>query len=261
MHFCVCIKQVPDVSAPSRIEAGKLTQDTDRLVLNAYDASALEECLVMRDAVGGDVSVVCVGGEVAKETIRKALAMGADSGTLLVADEEKRLDSFAYADILATYLKGHPADLVACGKQAQDTDAGLTGSMLAELLDLPYASNAVGLETEADGSAVHVVRQSDSGQERIDLPVPSLVTCSNDMNEPRIPTLKGIMQSKRKPIEEIDLETLGLAERYGDGYEPNTELIAFLEPEERALATMLEGEPEEMATEACRLIDRQTSLI
>ncbi len=193
MRFCVCIKQVPDVSAAVQ---------TGRLVLNAYDASAVEEALVLTGKHGGTVDLLLLGPESAKETIRKALAMGADAATHLVLDDAGSLDSFAVAAILADHLATVPYDVIAVGKQSQDTDAGLAGSMLAERLGLPYSSNAVGLEADPAGGRLVVTRQGDSGQEIVELPMPCVVTCSNDMNDPRIPSLRGIMDAKKKSIAE-----------------------------------------------------------
>lgn len=188
MIFHVCIKQVPDVAA---------SVDTGRMVLNAYDASAVEECLVMREKHGGEVHLVSIGPASAGETIRKALAMGADEATHIEVDDIQGLDSGAIASILAAHFRTVAWDVIACGKQAQDTDAGLTGGMLAEMLSIPYATNAVGLDV--DGGLL-VTRQGDTGREIVLLPTPCLVTCSNDMNDPRIPTLKGIMAAKKKTI-------------------------------------------------------------
>ncbi|NND70708.1 MAG: electron transfer flavoprotein subunit beta/FixA family protein, partial [Rhodothermales bacterium] len=125
MKVHICIKQVPDVNA---------SVDTGRMVLNAYDASAVEEALVLRDKVGGSINLVLIGPEKASETIRKALAMGTDDATHIVADDAE-FDSRTYADILAGHFQNTDYDVILCGKQAQDTDAGLTGPMLAALLD------------------------------------------------------------------------------------------------------------------------------
>ncbi|NNE34295.1 MAG: electron transfer flavoprotein subunit beta/FixA family protein [Rhodothermales bacterium] len=194
MHFQICIKQVPDVTA---------SVDTGRMILNAYDASAVEEALVLRDKYGGVIDLILVGPSSASETIRKALAMGADSATHVVCEDISNFDSAAFAHILADNLRDVDFDVVLCGKQAQDTDAGLTGGMLAELLGLPFATNAVGMDIEE--SSMVVTRQGDSGREVLALPTPCLVTCSNDMNDPRIPKLKGIMAAKKKTINTVDL--------------------------------------------------------
>jgi electron transfer flavoprotein beta subunit len=256
MKFTVCIKQVPDVNAPLQIKEGELIQDADRMILNAYDASAVEEALVMKEEHGGEVEVVLVGPAKAKETIRKALAMGADKAVHIKLDEDKTYDSATYAEILSTFLKDHEFDILAAGKQSQDTDSGLAGGMMAQHMDLPYASNAVGLKVE-DGKLV-VKRQGDAGQEMIALPTPCLVTCSNDMNEPRIPSLKGIMQSKRKPIEEVTLSDLDIDEASLD---PNTKVLSYEEKPEREAGKKFEGEPDELAQQVAKLLSEEAGVI
>ncbi|MDX1671583.1 MAG: electron transfer flavoprotein subunit beta/FixA family protein [Balneolaceae bacterium] len=256
MKFYVCIKQVPDVDAPIQIKEGQLIQDTDRMILNAYDASAVEEALVLTENNGGEVEVVCIGPDRAKEAIRKALAMGADKAVHIQAEDVDQYDSGVYASILAKFFEDKEYDVISCGKQAQDTDAGLTGSMLAEKLDLPYATNAVGLETE-NGSLV-VTRQGDAGQEIIELPSPCLVTCSNDMNNPRIPSLKGIMQSKRKPMETVSLEDIGVD---SSALEAKTEVTSYQEKPPPEAGKKYEGEPDEIAREVAQLLDQEENVI
>jgi electron transfer flavoprotein beta subunit len=224
------------------------------MVLNAYDASAVEEALVLREAHGGAVDLVLVGPSTASETIRKALAMGADAATHIVTNDEDELDSFGVATILASFFGERSYDVIACGKQSQDTDAGLTGSMLATLLDLPYASNAVGLSIE-DGSLV-VTRQGDVGQEILALRAPCLVTCSNDMNDPRIPTLKGIMAAKKKEI-----ATTTPAELGASGVTSRTTVIRIEEIPDREPGEMLEGSPEEAAAELVHRLRGQSKVI
>lgn len=256
MKFYVCIKQVPDVNAPIQIKDGNLIQDTDRLVLNAYDASAVEEALVLTEEHDGEVEVVLVGPDKAKETIRKALAMGADKATHITTNGDEDYDSATYAKILATFFEDKEYDVIACGKQSQDTDAGLTGSMLAEHLDLPYATNAVGLSIE--DSELVVKRQGDSGQEIIGLPTPCLTTCSNDMNEPRIPSLKGIMQSKRKPMNPVSLSDLGIEE---SELQPKTKVTGYMEKPEREPGQKFEGEADELAQKVANLLDEEANVI
>ncbi len=249
MKFCVCIKQVPDVSAPIQIRDGELVMDAGRAILNAYDASAVEEALVLTAAHGGEVDVLLIGPERAAETVRKALAMGAARGTHLVVAEDAELDSGSVSAILARHLEGNEYDVIATGKQAQDTDAGLAGSMLAERLGLPYATNAVGLAAE-DGTLV-VTRQGDAGQEIIALPTPCLVTCSNDMNDPRIPNLKGIMAAKKKTIDTQPVADLPAAAVRVLRYEP----VPSREPGQK-----LDGEPAEQAADLVRRLDAASAL-
>lgn len=256
MKYYVCIKQVPDVNAPLQIKNGQLIQDADRNILNAYDASAVEEALVLTEAHGGEVEVVLVGPEKAKETIRKALAMGAGKGTHIVTSGDENYDSFAYAKILSEFFKDKEYDFIFCGKQSQDTDSGLTGAMLADLLNLPYTTNAVGME--GGDNILTVKRQGDAGQELIEIPAPGLVTCSNDMNDPRIPSLKGIMQSKRKPVETISLSDL-TTDLTSDDVKIN--VAGYEEKPERQPGKKYEGEPEEIARQVAQLLDTEANVI
>jgi electron transfer flavoprotein beta subunit len=255
MKFYVCIKQVPDVSAPLQIRDGQLIQDSDRMILNAYDASAVEEALVLTEKHGGEVEVVLIGTEKASETIRKALAMGAHRGVHIHTDEQS-YDSAVYARILARFFSDKEYDFIFCGKQAQDTDSGLTGSMLAEILNVPYVTNAVGLEYE--DSQLTVKRQGDLGQEIIELPSPGLVTCSNDMNDPRIPSLKGIMQSKRKEVETRTLNDLGIQ---SEDLDMNTRILGFEEKPGRKPGKKLEGDPVEIARKTANLLDQEAGVL
>lgn len=256
MKFYVCIKQVPDVNAPIQIKGGELIQDTSRMILNAYDASAVEEALVLTEEHGGEVEVVSIGPAKAKETIRKALAMGAGKATHILTSGDENYDSAVYAAILADFFKDKEYDVISCGKQSQDTDAGLTGGMLAAKLDLPYATNAVGLSIENEKLVVK--RQGDSGQEIIELPAPCLVTCSNDMNEPRIPSLKGIMQSKKKPMEQVELSSLSVN---NENLSAKTKIISYQEKPEHEAGEKYEGEPDEIAREVAQLLDTEANVV
>lgn len=256
MKFYVCIKMVPDVAAPFQIKEGELIMDADRMVLNAYDASAIEEALVLTEKYGGEVEVVCIGPAKASETIRKALAMGADKGTHITTSGDEGFDSGSYAAILSAFFKDKDYAVLSLGKQSQDTDSGLTGSMTAQILDLPYATNAVGLEIEE--SKLIVKRQGDSGQEMIELPTPCTVTCSNDMNEPRIPNLKGIMASKRKPIDTVELSSLGLSEKE---LASNSKIVSFEHKPARKAGQKFEGEADEIARQVAQLLDTEANVI
>ncbi len=259
MKFIVCIKQVPDVSAPIQIRNGELSMDSDRMVINAYDASAVEEALVLTEKHGGSVDVVLIGPDKAKETIRKALAMGADNGHHIVIEDTSGLDSAAFASVLKAFFEKQLYDVVAVGKQSQDTDAGLTGSMLATHLNLPYAANAVGLEVE--GSTLIVKRQGDTGQELISLPTPCLVTCSNDMNNPRIPSLKGIMASKKKPVESYDLASLGLDVNALKTAVVKTQTLSFQNMPAREPGKKFEGDAEELVSNLINLLQNEAKVL
>lgn len=261
MKFSVCIKQVPDITAPMQVRNGELIQDTDRMVLDAYSASAVEESLVLTEKHGGDVEVLSIGPEKVKETIRKALAMGAARGAHIVTGENANYDSAVYARILAAWFKKNGAyEVILLGKQSQDTDAGLTGSMLAEFLGLPYATNAISLNYDADSQKMVVKRQGDAAQEVIELPIPCIITCSNDMNEPRIPSLKGIMQSKKKPVDAVQITDLGLSPEEIKSIQKST-VTGYESMPEREPGKKLEGEPEELAQKLVDLLENEAKVL
>jgi electron transfer flavoprotein beta subunit len=199
------------------------------------------------------VEVVTVGPEEVTETIRKALAMGADRAVHLTTDTPGAYDARAYADVLAGYYADSDADAIFCGKQSQDTDAGLTGPMLAALLDRPYAANVVGIEVEEGGLVVE--RQGDAGSEIIALDPPCLVTCSNDMNNPRIPKLKGIMAAKKKPVDEHP------AAEFGGASTTTTTVVGYEPVPEREPGTMLEGETGEMIEALVQRLDGEANVL
>jgi len=241
MKFFVCLKQVPDVAS---------NVDTGRMVLNAYDASALEQALVITESHGGEIELVLIGPDSASEAIRKALAMGADSANHIRVDPNSQMDSDGASRILADFFAQRKFDVIACGKQSQDTDAGLTGAMLAERLGLPYTTNAVDLQVSKTGLTAR--RQGDEGEEIIDMPTPCLVTCSNDMNDPRIPSLRGIMQAKKKSITLLEP---------GPQPAPRTRVEGYEELPGRAAAAMIEGEPGEQAATLVEKLRNESGVI
>ena len=240
MKFCVCIKQVPDVQA---------SVQTGRMVLNAYDASAVEEALVVNEGTDDVVDLVLIGPSSATETIRKALAMGASNATHIVVETLDGLDSHSIAHILADHFESYEYDAILTGKQSQDSDSGLAGSMLAELLGIPFATNAVGLK--AEGEDLVVTRQGDSGQEIVALKTPCLVTCSNDMNNPRIPSLKGIMGAKRKQIPSKEAASVSAL----------TDVSKSFSPPGREAGVKWEGEAEELVSQLVSKLQNEAGVL
>ncbi len=171
--------------------------------MNPYDEYALEEALALRDAAGeGKVTVVSVGPDEARETLRSALAMGADEAVLLRAGGSP--DALAAAKVLAAEMADREYDLLLFGKQAIDDDGMQVPAMVAELLGLPCATVVVELEVQ-DGSAT-ARREVEGGHEVVEFDLPGVVAAQKGLNEPRYPSLKGIMAAKKKPLEEKDVE-------------------------------------------------------
>ena len=204
MKIAVCVKRVPDSEARIKIGADKTSIDESgvKFVLNTYGEYAVEEALKLKEAAGsGEVVIVSVGGEAAKETIRTALAMGADRGVLLEADAVG-LDPLPVARALAAELKDGGYDLILFGKLASDDYNHAVGVMVAELLELPCASAATKLEI-ADGKG-RAEREIEGGVEVVEFALPAVVPADKGLNEPRYPALRGIMMAKKKPLEVKD---------------------------------------------------------
>jgi electron transfer flavoprotein beta subunit len=200
MKLVACINHVPDTAAKIAVAGDGTSIDKTGVtfVLNPYDEFAVEECLRLKEKNGGEVIAVSLGGDAHKETLRKALAMGVDKAVLL-KDETPR-DSFGVARGLADYLQEVGADAVFFGKQSVDSDDAAVGPMVAEMLGLPSVSVVVKLEIT--GTAVKAEREIEGGRERVETTLPAVFTAQKGLNEPRYPSLKGIMAAKSKPIEE-----------------------------------------------------------
>lgn len=213
MKIVVCVKQVPDTETKVVIgEGGKSIDPADvKFVMNPYDEFAVEEALKLKEAAGtGEVIVLTLGGEDAQPAMRTAMAMGADSGILLKAENTELADGLSVARALSAEIKDISPDLVLTGKMAIDGYGHQVAVMLAELLDMPALPTAKSLEI-AEGKAT-VVRDIEGGKETITASLPCVVTAEKGLNDPRYPALKGIMQAKRKPLEikEISLADQGL---------------------------------------------------
>jgi len=200
MKLVACVNHVPDTE--TKVKVGSDNKSIDRtgvnFVINPYDEFAVEECLRWKEKFGGEVIAVTLGGDTHKETLRKSLAMGVDKAVLLKDDSPR--DSYSVARALADYLKEIAPDAVFFGKQSIDSDDGAVGGMVAEMLGFPSVSVVVKLEVR-DGTAV-AEREIEGGHEKVEIKLPAVFTAQKGLNEPRYPSLKGIMAAKSKPIEE-----------------------------------------------------------
>jgi electron transfer flavoprotein beta subunit len=200
MKIVVCMNHVPDTATKVNIGSDGISIDKAgvNFIISPYDEIAIEEALRLREKNGGEAIGVSLGGDSHKETLRKALAMGIDKAVLLKDDSPR--DSFSLARALADYIKEVGPDIVLFGKQSVDYDDAAVGLMVAEMLGWPSASVVVKLEI-ADGK-VTAEREIEGGHEKVTMKLPCVITAQKGLNEPRYPSLKGIMQAKSKPIEE-----------------------------------------------------------
>jgi electron transfer flavoprotein beta subunit len=197
----VCVKRVPDTEARVRVAGDQKSVETTgaKFILNPYDEFAVEAALKHREAAGaGEVTVISVGDASSAETLRTALAMGADAAVLLKTDGKP--EGLAVARVLAEELKGREYDLVLFGMKAIDDDLQAVGPMVAELLNLPAATAVT--EFSAEGGKITAQREIEGGHEVVELRTPCVITLTKGAYEPRYASLKGIMAAKKKPLEE-----------------------------------------------------------
>ncbi|OGU57792.1 MAG: electron transfer flavoprotein subunit beta [Ignavibacteria bacterium RBG_13_36_8] len=200
MKIVVCVSHVPDTAAKINIGTDGKSIDPKEVtfVVNPYDEYAIEEALKTKEKLGGEVVVISVGPDANKETIRKALAMGVDSGVLLKDDNPR--DSLSVAKALAEEIKSQGAELIFFGKQSVDYDNSIVGQITAELLSFNCISVAVTFNIE--DKKITAEREIEGGREVIETTLPAVITAQKGLNEPRYASLKGIMSAKKKVIEE-----------------------------------------------------------
>jgi electron transfer flavoprotein beta subunit len=242
MKIAVCVKQVPDATVTKRIDPG--TKRLDRSgegALNAVDANAVEEALRIREASGdGEVVVVSLGPEKALDSLRKALAMGADRAVLVSDDAAAGSDLVATSHVLAQALERESPDLVLFGQQASDSDGAVLWAAVAERLRRPMISQAAELTVE--GGSVTGKRQTEFGYDVIRASLPAVVAVADSINEPRYPSLKGIMGAKKKPQDVVSLADLGVeADRAGEAGS-RTEVLALGAPPPRGDTRTIEDD-------------------
>jgi electron transfer flavoprotein beta subunit len=248
MKLAVCINHVPDTATKINIAADGKTIDRAGVtyIIGPYDEFALEECLRLKERNGGDVTAISLGGDTHKETLRKALAMGADKAVLLKDDNAR--DSFAVARVLADYLKEISPDVVFFGKQSVDYDDGAVGVMVAEMLGMPSVSVCVKLEIT--NGKVTAEREIEGGREVVEATLPAVFTAQKGLNEPRYPSLKGIMGAKSKQIEERPVSVVA----------GKTELIKMEKPPAKAGGKIV-GTDASAVPELVRLLHEEAKVI
>lgn len=209
MNILVPLKRVPDYAVKVKVKADGSGIETDGIkwIANPFDEIAVEEALRLKEAgVASEVVVITIGPEAAEQQLRYGMAMGADRGIHVVYDGE--LDSDLASRILAAVAKQGDYPLVILGKQSIDSDANQTGQLLAMRLERSLASFASRVVVE--GTVAVVTREVDGGLETVKIPLPAVITTDLRLNEPRYASLPGIMKAKKKPVEQLTVEQLGV---------------------------------------------------
>jgi electron transfer flavoprotein beta subunit len=242
MNIVVCVKQVPDTESPRKLKSDDKTLDRGAAdgVINELDEYAIEEALSIKEAHGGEVTVLTMGPGKALDSIRKALAMGVDKAVHLVDDALTGSDALQTSYAIQQVLGKTGFDIVILGSESTDARTGVLAAMLAERLGVPQLSQAN--KVEIDGSAITIQRQTDYGYDRVEGTLPAVVSVVEKINEPRYPSFKGIMAAKKKPVEvmsaadaDIDAAKVGLTNAA-------TEVIEFAEAPPREQGQIVKDE-------------------
>jgi len=247
LKIAVCVKQTFDTEAKIVLKNGKVSDDGINLIINPYDEVAVEEALQIKEKQGGEVLVVSAGSDKAQDAIRQALAMGADKGVLISADTEA--DEYARAGILAKVISGLGAELILCGHVAADDGSSQVPTRLAEILNLPHVN--VVRKLELNGNTAVCTRETDGGTEIIEVKLPAIITCQVGMNEPRYPSMKGIMQAKKKPIDKVA----------GEAIASKTSIASVFIPPPKAAGKKIEAEPADAAAQVVNWLKNEVRVV
>jgi len=263
VNVVVLLKQVPDTETKVRIDSGGRSIDTGDIkwIVNPYDEYAVEAALRLQDGVGASVTILSMGPQRAVESIRTALAMGADQAVLVDDPATEGSDALGKARVLAAALKNIDFDLVLCGHRAVDDDENQVGIMVAEFMEIPHLGLAVSIQV-TDGK-VKIERPVEGARVTLEATLPALVTLggAHAVWNPRYASLPGIMKAKKKPLEIKTLADLGLS---GDevGTQGAKIRITSMElPAQRQTGRVLEGDTAEKAKELIRLLHEEAKVI
>lgn len=257
MNIYVLLKRTFDTEEKITLSDGRINEDGAEFIINPYDEYAVEEAIQIRDAHGGEVVVVSVGNEESEKQLRTALAMGADKAVLInIEDDVEEGDQYTTAKVLAEYLEDKDADLILGGNVAIDGGSGQVAPRVAELLGIPYVTTIT--KIDIDGRNVTVVRDVEGDEETIETTLPLLVTAQQGLNEPRYPSLPGIMKAKKKPFEEFELDDFDLDE---DDVAAKTKTIEIFLPPAREAGKILQGELADQVKELVNLLHTEAKVV
>ena len=256
MKILICIKQVPDMESRFKINAaGTWYSDQDLAWrMNEYDEFAVEQAVKLREQLGeAEVVVLSVGPDKVKETMKKALAMGADRGVHIHDEASYEKDSFQIASAIAAYAGEQGFDAIFTGMQSQDRGSAQVGVLLAGLLGLPAVTTIV--DFVCDGKTATVKRELEGGLKAVvKLPLPALFTCQLGLNTPRYPTLPNIMKAKKKELVSLPIDDLHTAEAM-----TTTNLIRL--PAKRGAGLILEGDISQLTEQLVAILKDKTAVL
>lgn len=260
MKILTTVKKVVDVELTIHVKDGAIVEDGLQYVINAWDENAVEASVQLKENIGAETTLVSIGGGDNTDIIRKCYAMGIENGIHIDDPALAKADSSVFAKVLQKVYEKGDYDLVITGKQAQDTDSGQTGIMLAEYLGVPCVSNVIAIEV-MDDQHIKVSRLGDAGTEIVELALPAVVTVSDSINEPRLPAMRGIMMAKKKKIDVMDLAALGTSLDEVGGAAPKSEIAEFMASETRQAGQKFEGDAAEITAKVVDLLANEAKVL
>jgi electron transfer flavoprotein beta subunit len=255
MNILVLLKRTFDTEEKIVIKNNQISEDGVNFIINPYDEYALEEGIRIREEFGGEVTVLTFGPSEVEKEIRTALAMGADKG-LLIEDETTNSDEYTISNILYQVIKKYSFDIILAGNVAIDTGAGQVASRVAELMGIPQVTTITKLSL--DGRKAIAERDVEGDLEIIEITLPALFTAQQGLNEPRYPSLPGIMKAKKKPLERLVLNDFYLNL---DEIKSKTEIIELFLPPKKEAGRIIEGEKEIQVKELIRLLRTEAKVL
>ena len=260
MKIAVCVKSVPDTEAKISILADQLTFDHAgiKFITSPFDEYAIEAALQLKERYGGEITAFSLGGEEVVEVLRNTLARGVDNGVHIKDPEFAGADPLTAAKILAAAIDGGDFQLILCGQQGVGGDNSQVPAMLAELLDLPQATLVVALEIEADKFKAHC--EIEGAHQIVQGTLPAVISTGKGLNEPRYPSIKGVMAARRKEIVIKDAAALGLSGQL-TASQRKVKLIALNAPPARPSGKMIAGDPATQAHQLARLLREEAKVL
>jgi electron transfer flavoprotein beta subunit len=256
MNIYVLLKRTFDTEEKITLSGGKINDDGATFIINPYDEYAVEEAIKIRDEHGGEITVITVGDDEAVKQIHSALAMGADKAVLIDTDDLDEMDQYTTSKLIYEYLKDKEVDIILGGNVAIDGGSGQVGPRIAEMLDMPYVTSIT--KFELSGTTATITRDVEGDTEIVEVALPVLVTAQQGLNEPRYPSLAGIMKAKKKPLDELELDDLDLEE---EDVEPKTKAIEIYLPPKKEAGKILAGEMANQVKELVGLLRNEAKVI
>jgi electron transfer flavoprotein beta subunit len=264
MKLAVCLKAVPDTTTKIQIasDSKQIELNGVRFITSPYDEFALEEALRIKEKFGGEVIAYSLGGTQATDVLRDSLARGADDAVHIDyggAESSTPLTPLSTAKILAAAMREHGLDVVFCGQQGVGSDNSIVPGMLAQLLDLPQVTLVTKLEIES--ATFKAEREIEGAHELVEGKLPALFSAQKGLNEPRYPSIKGVMASRKKEIKVVTPESLGISQEVIDREHKKMQLIELALPPARPASKMVEGDASQQAAALAQLLRSEAKVI